>query len=229
MITTRGQVIEIDGKTEWLLFHRLSKRINPVDFLSQVDSYIQFPNFLYSLSLLILMATPIRLWIKFAIPSGFYFIGYMMVNYRFGIGVFKLLKFPLLFYPKFSYFILMAAFVTCFFLLGGWSVLFIPAYLLTVLISIFILTSTQSKSYQSRWNKNPGNYGIYKCNAFLLMYKYYTTELQLPADTSPTTEETENEDWLKPYNFMRSHWKEIEKYFSYKAKMYWRIYLNIDK
>ena len=44
MITTKGQIIDINGKTEWLLFHRLSKKINPVDFLSLTDSIIQFPS-----------------------------------------------------------------------------------------------------------------------------------------------------------------------------------------
>ena len=45
----------------------------------------------------------------------------------------------------------------------------------------------------------------------------------------PTEEEINNQDWLKPYQFMRIHWGEIENHFNRKAKVYWRVYLHLDK
>jgi hypothetical protein len=69
MITTKGQIIDINGKTEWLLFHRLTKKVNPVDFLSLTDSLIQFPNFLFTLSFLILTFTHVDLQMKFIVPT----------------------------------------------------------------------------------------------------------------------------------------------------------------
>jgi hypothetical protein len=227
MITTKGQVIEINGKTEWLLFHRLTKRINPVDFLALTDGFIQFPELLYVLSYLILMFTHVELWIKFAIPACLYFIGQAMINFRFGIGVFKLFRGLLLFYPKLSFFIILATFGMGFLFLGWWNLLVVPLYLLTMIISVLILTSHEIKHYRTDWNKNPGNYDIFKNNAFLMMYKYFSTYYKLPEDISPTVEETQNQDWLKPYDFMRANWEKIESYFNKKAKVYWRIYLHI--
>ena len=229
MITTRGQVIDINGETEWLLFHRLSKKINPVDFLAMTDGAIQFPDLLYVLSYLILMGTHVELWIKFAVPSVFYFIGQMMVNLHFGIGVFKLFKLPVLFYPKFSSFIIPVVFGVGFIFLGWWNLVVVPLYSLTRIISVLILTSHEKKHYRTQWKRNPGYYDISKNNAFLTMYKYYATYYQFPKDISPTTEESENQDWLKPYPFMRDNWGNIESYFSKKAKIYWRIYLHIEK
>ena len=73
MITTKGHIIDINGKTEWLLFYRLSKKVNPVDFLSLTDSLIQFPNFLFSLAFLILIFTDFDLQVKFITPASLYF------------------------------------------------------------------------------------------------------------------------------------------------------------
>ena len=61
MITTKGQIININDKTEWLLFQRLSKKVNPVDFLSLTDSLIQFPNFLFTVSFLLMIFLPVDL------------------------------------------------------------------------------------------------------------------------------------------------------------------------
>jgi hypothetical protein len=105
----------------------------------------------------------------------------------------------------------------------------IPSYLMIVYISVLILTSNEKKYYYTHWNKSIGNFEIFKNNAFLLAYKYYATENNLPQSTSPTEEEIKNQDWLKPYNFMRVHWGEIENHFNKKAKVYWRVYLHLDK
>ncbi len=84
MITTKGQIIDINGKTEWILFHRLSKKINPVDFLSLTDSIIQFPNFLFTISYLILIFTKFDLQVKFIAPASLYFLGQIIINLRLG-------------------------------------------------------------------------------------------------------------------------------------------------
>lgn len=229
MITTKGQIIDINGTTEWLLFHRLSKKINPVDFLSFTDSIIQFPNFLFTISFLILIFINVDLQIKFILPSSLYFCGQILINLRFGIVVFKLLNIPLLIFQKFNLFIMSGTFITGFFFLGWWTLAVIPAYLFVAFISVLILTSNEKKYYRIHWKKNVGNYEIFVNNAFLLAYKYYATGLKLPYSTSPTEEEIKNQDWLKPYNFMRVHWGEIEDHFNKKAKTYWRIYLHLEK
>jgi hypothetical protein len=120
-------------------------------------------------------------------------------------------------------------FVAGFFFLGWWTLMVIPSYLLVFYVSILILTSNEKKFYLKHWNKSIGNYGIFKNNAFLLAYKYYAWENKLPYSTSPTEEEFKNQDWLKPYTFMRAHWSEIEDHFNRKAKVYWRVYLHLDK
>jgi hypothetical protein len=229
MITTKGQIIDINGKTEWLLFHRLSKKINPVDFLSLTDSIIQFPNFLFTISFLILSFMDLELKVKFIVPSSLYFCGQIIINLRFGVVIFKLLNVPLMVFQKFNFFIMFGIFVAGFFFLGWWTLMVIPSYLLAVFISVFILTSNEKKYYLSHWKKSIGNYQIFKNNAFLLAYKYYATDNNLVFNTSPTEEEITNQDWLKPYNFMRIHWEEIEDHFNKKAKIYWRVYLNLDK
>jgi hypothetical protein len=229
MITTKGQVIDINGKTEWLLFHRLSKKVNPVDFLSVTDSIIQFPNFLFTLSFLAVIFIDIDLKYKFIIPSGLYFFGQIIVNLHLGVFIIRLLNIPLLVFQKLSFFILSGAFFIGFFFLGWWNLMIIPSYLLAVYISVLILTYNDKKFYLSRWNKNIGNFEIFKNNAFLLAYKYYATQNKVTYNTSPTEEEVENQDWLKPYSFMRAHWGEIENHFNKKAKTYWRVYLNLDK
>jgi len=229
MITTTGNIIEIDGKTEWLLFHRLTKKVHPVDFLYTTDLFIQFPNFLFTISFLILVLTDTSLWIKFAVPSGLYFLGQIMINFRFGIGVLRLLKIPMMAFPKLNLFIMVGTLIASFFFLGWWTLLVIPSYFLTMYVSIISVTSREKKKYNSRVNNSPGNYEIFKNNAFLLSYKYYATIHHFTKDTSPTDEETENQDWLKPYTFMRVHWEKIESHFNRKAKDYWRLYLQLTE
>ena len=207
MITTKGQIIDINGKTEWLLFHRLSKKVNPVDFLSLTDSLIQFPNFLFTVSFLILIFTHFDLQTKFIVPASLYFCGQIIINLRVGIFIFKLLNMPLLVFQKFNFFIILGTFITGFFFLGWWNLMVIPTYLLAISSSVIILTSYQKKYYLKHWNKTIGHYGIFKNNAFLYAYKYYSIENKLPSNTSPTDEEIQNQDWLKPYNFMRIHWE----------------------
>jgi hypothetical protein len=229
MITTKGQIIDINGKTEWLLFHRLSRKVNPVDFLSLTDSLIQFPDFLFTLSFLILIFTHVDLQVKFIVPASLYFCGQIIINQRQGTIIFKLLNIPLMVFQKFNSFIMFGTFVTGFFFIGWWTLMVIPAFLLAVSSSLLILTSNERKYYRDHWNKSVGHYEIFKNNAFLLVYKYYATEYKLSFSMSPTDEEIKNQDWLKPYNFMRIHWGEIESHFNKKAKTYWRVYLNLDK
>ena len=228
MITTKGQIIDINGKTEWLLFHRLTKKINPVDFLSLTDSLIQFPNFLFTISFLILVFTNADLQVKFILPASLYFCGQIIINLQVGTFIFKPLNIPLMVFQKFNLFIMTGTFITGFFFLGWWTLIVIPTYLMAVFSSVLILTSYQKKYYLKHWNKSIGNYEIFKNNAFLNAYKFYTIEFKLPPGTSPTEEEIQNEDWLKPYFFMRAHWGEIEDHFNNKAKTYWRVYLHLD-
>ena len=229
MITTKGHIIDINGKTEWLLFHRLSKKVNPVDFLSLTDSLIQFPNFLFTISFLILTIIHVDLLTRFLVPASLYFCGQIIINLRLGTIIFKLLNMPLLVFQKFNYLIIPGAFITGFFFLSWWNLFVIPAYILAASTSVVILTSYQKKYYRKHWNKTTGSYEIFKNNAFLYAYKYYAIECNLPVSTSPTAEEIQNEDWLKPYNFMRLHWSEIEDHFNKKARTYWSVYLHIVK
>ena len=150
MITTKGQIIDINGKTEWLLFHRLSKKINPVDFLSLTDSLIQFPNFLFTVSFLILTFTHVDLQIKFIVPASLYFCGQIIINLRVGTIMFKLLNMPLLVFQKFNLFIMSGTFITGFFFLGWWTLMVIPTYLLAVSSSVVILTSYLKKYTRTR-------------------------------------------------------------------------------
>lgn len=228
MITTKGQIIDINGKTEWLLFHRLSKKVNPVDFLSLTDCIIQFPDFLFTLSFLILSFTYADLQIKFLVPASLYFCGQIMVNLHLGVPVFKLLNLPLLVFQKVNIFIMVGTFIAASFFLGLWTLVIVPVYFLSVAVSVLILTSHEKKFYLSHWNKSIGYYQIFKNNAFLLAYKYYANIFKLPFNTSATEEEIKNEDWLKPYNYMRTHWPEFESYFNKKARLYWRMYLHIN-
>ena len=229
MITTKGQIIDINGKTEWLLFHRLTKKINPVDFLSVTDSIIQFPNFLFTVSFFILSFINVDLKMKFILPASFYFCGQMIINLRIGIFIFKILNVPLMVFQKFSIYIMFATFLTAFFFLNWWTLAVIPTYLLIVYVSVLLLTTNDKRFYLRYWHKSIDNFQIYKNNAFLLAYKYYAAGNIMPANTSPTEEETRNQDWLKPYNFMRAHWDEIESHFSNKAKVYWRVYLHLNE
>jgi hypothetical protein len=229
MITTKGQIIDINGKTEWLLFHRLSKKVNPVDFLSLTDSIIQFPDFLFTISFLILIFLPVDLKTKFIVPSSLYFCGQIVINLRLGVMLFKLLNIPLMVFQKFNFVIMSGTLIAAFFFLGWWTLMIIPSYLFIVYFSVFILTSNEKKFYKTHWNKNIGNFGIFKNNSFLLAYKYYAAKYKLPDSTSLSEEEIKNKDWLKPYNFMRVHWEQIEDHFNKKAKVYWRVYLHLDK
>ena len=229
MITTKGQIIEINDKTEWLLFHRLSKKINPVDFLTLTDSIIQLPNFLFTVSFLILIFLKIDMQVKFIVPASLYFCGQIIINLRLGVFFIKLLNLPLLVFLKFSFIIMPLTIMVAFIFLDWWTLMVIPSYILAAFLSIMILTANEKKYYRKHWNKEIGNYQIFKNNSFLLAYKYYATGNNLPVNTSPTEDEIKNQDWLKPYNFMRVHWKEIESHFNRKAKLYWRLYLNLDK
>jgi len=229
MITTvKGHRIDINGTIEWLLFHRITKKLNPVEFLLLTDSLIQLPNFLFTISMLTVLFIDTDLWIKFAIPSGLYFFGQMMINWRFGIGDFKLLKYLLMLFSSGNIMFMLGVFITSFFFIGWWTLLTIPVYILTMLISVIILTSSEKKYYKSQWNKTTGNYDIFRNNAFLLAYKFYADKYQLHKDTTPTDEEIDNQDWLKPYSFMRDNWEQLETHFNEKAKGYWRAYLHID-
>jgi hypothetical protein len=119
--------------------------------------------------------------------------------------------------------------LAAFFFLGWWTFMLIPSYLLSAVLSIMILTANEKRYYRTHWNKVIGNYQIVKNNAFLLSYRYYAISNNLPENTSPTEEEIRNQDWLKPYNFMRTHWSQIEDHFNKKARVYWHLYLNLDK
>ena len=229
MITTKGQIIEINDKTEWLLFHRLTKKINPVDFLTLTDSIIQFPNFLFTISFLILIFLNVDLQIKFIVPASLYFCGQILINLRLGAFIIKLLNVPLLVFQKFNIFIMSGTFIAAIFFLGWWTLMAIPSLLLAAILSIVILTSNEKRYYLKHWNKTIGNYQIFKNNAFLVAYQYYAQGNNLPVSTTPTEDEIKNQDWLKPYNFMRVHWVEIEDHFNRKAKLYWRLYLNLEK
>jgi hypothetical protein len=229
MITTKGQLIDINGKTEWILFHRLSKKINPVDFLSLTDSLIQFPNFLFTISFFILTFIHVDLQIMFIIPPSLYFLGQIIVNLRIGTFIFKVLNMPLLIFQKFNLLIMAGTVIIAFFFLGWKTLLVIPSYLIGFSSSVVILNSYQKKFYQKHWNKTIGYYEIFRNNAFLHAYKYYAEKYNLPLSTSPASEEIQNEEWLKPYIFMRTHWGEIEGHFNRKAKTYWRVYLHLDE
>jgi len=229
MITTKGKIIEINGKTEWLLFHRLSKRINPVDFLSLTDSLILFPDFLFTVSFLLLTLTRVDLQTNFIAAASSYFCGQIIINLRIATIIFKPLNMPLLVFQKFHVLIVSGTFAVGFFFLGWWNLVIIPAYLLAAASSLLVLTSFQKKYYHKQLNNPISYYGIFKNNAFLCAYKYYSLENKLPSGTSPTEEEIRDQDWLKPYNFMRTHWGEIESHFNKKAKTYWRLYLHIEK
>jgi len=229
MITTKGNIIDINGKTEWLLFHRLSRKINPVDILSLTDSIIQFPNFLFTLSYLILVFTNLDMKIKFIAPASLYFLGQIIINLRLGTAIIRLLNFPLLVFQKFNLFIVSGVFLVGFIFLNWWNLMVIPAYLIAFYSALLILTWHEKRYYRIHWNKSVGSYEIFINNAFLLAYKYYAIEHKLPTGISPTEEEIKNQDWLKPYALMRTHWGEIEGHFNKKAKTYWRVYLHLDK
>ncbi len=229
MITTKGQIIDINEKTEWLLFHRLSKKVNPVDFLSLTDRLIQFPVFLFTLSYLVLIFVPVDLQTKFIVPASLYFCGQIIINLRLGTIIIKLLNLPLMVFQKFSFIIMAGTLITSFFFLDWWTFMVIPSILLAAISSLLVLTSHERKFYRTHWNRVVGHYQIFKNNAFLSAYKYYAFDNKLPESISPTAEEIKDEDWLKPYVFMRTHWSGIETHFNRKARVYWKMYLHIEK
>jgi len=228
MITTvKANYIDINGIIEWVLFHRLTKKVNPVDFLTLTDSLIQLPNFLFLVSFLVNLFFDTNLWLKFAISSGFYFLGQILVTFRIGIGVIKLLYYPLTFFSRWDLIIILIAFIIPFFFIGWWTFLIIPVYILTFIISILILTSKEKKYYKTQWARTISNYEVFKNNAFLMCYKYYAYKHSLLKDFEVTEQELIDEDWLKPYENMRNSWEELEKYFEGNAKKSWEKYLHI--
>jgi hypothetical protein len=126
-------------------------------------------------------------------------------------------------------YIMAAVFLIGGYFLGWWNIMIIPAYLISVLSSLMVLVSHEKKIYEKHWNKNIGLYEIFINNAFLHVYKYYSSEYKLLPGISPTEEELQNQDWLKPYGFMRTHWNEIELHFNKKARTYWKVYLHLEK
>jgi hypothetical protein len=120
-------------------------------------------------------------------------------------------------------------FITCIFFISWWTLLLIPVYILTLILSVIILTSNEKKYYKIQWHKSAGHYDIFKNNAFLVAYKFYADKLSLNKDMTPTDEEIDNQDWLRAYGFMRDNWEQLETHFNEKAKGYWRAYLHIDK
>lgn len=227
MITTKGQIIDINDKTEWILFNRLINKVHPADLLSLTDSIIQFPNFLFVISFFVMIFPDVDLKTKFIIPASLYFCGQIIVNLRYGLIIFRMLNAPLLYFQKFSFILMAGTIITSFLILDMWTLMIIPSYLLALFLSVMILTHNDRKYYRDHWGKKTGSFQVYKNNAYILAYKYYAAEFNLSSSTTPTNEEINNKDWLKPYEFMRVHWKEIEKHFNKKARTYWRVYLNI--
>jgi hypothetical protein len=119
-------------------------------------------------------------------------------------------------------------FIIGFFFIGWWNLVIIPAYLFAITSSLLVLVSNQKKIYKKHWNKSVTLFEIFRNNAFLHAYQFYSIENKLNPGISPTEDELKNEDWLKPYKFMRAHWSEIELHFNKKARLYWRVYLHLE-
>ncbi len=228
MITTRGRVIEINDKLEWLLFNRLTSKVHPVEFLKLTDCFTQFPNLLITISFLVLIFVPVDPWLKFTFPPLLYCLGQAMISFRFGAEIINYFKYPLWFFNSFSVLLMAGTVITGIIFMNWVGLVIVPVYFLILLISVYSFTLKESNYYKSRWNKNPGIFEINLNNAFLLVYKYYAEKYQLVRELDPTAEETRNEDWRKPYLMMRSAWYNIEKHFNEKARLYWRIYLHIS-
>lgn len=230
MITTvKANYIDINGIIEWVLFYRLTKKVSPVDFLNLTDSLIQLPNFLFAVSLLTNLFFDTNLWIKFAISSGFYFLGQMLVTFRFGIGVIKLFYYPLSYFNRWDLIIVPIAFIPCFFIIGWWTFLIIPVYIMTNIVSLLILTSKEKRYYKVQWSRTISNYEVFKNNAFLMCYKFYAYKHDLVKDFEITEQELLDQDWLNAYKVMREGWGELEQYFIGNAKQSWEEYLHIEK
>jgi hypothetical protein len=229
MITTQGQIINIDGTTEWLLFNRLSRKVNPVDFLSLTDSTTQLPYFFYAVSFLLLIFTGYDTEIKLIVPVLLYIVGVIMISFQVWNGILKLLKLPLLYFTKLNTIVMAVILASGFYCLHWLGLIIFPLYFLTVKVSIFAVTQREKIYYKLEKNLSPANSQIFVNCAFLFVYRYYAIENNLIISTSPTAEETANKDWEKPYRFLREHWNEIESHFNNKAKTFWRMYLCLDK
>lgn len=231
MITTvKANYIEINGIIEWVLFYRLTKKVHPIDFLNLTDSLIQLPNFLFIISFLIsLIFYETDIWIQFAVSSVFYFLGQLIVTFRFGIICISLFYYPLTFFSRWDLILIPLATIPCFFIIGLWTFLLIPVYLLTNIVSLVILTTKEKKYYKNHWARTIGNYDIFKNNAFLLCYKYYAIKYDLLKDFDVTEQEFIDQDWHKSYKLMREGWPDLEQYFTGNAKLSWEAYLHIKE
>jgi hypothetical protein len=230
MITTvKGHTIDMNQIIEWVLFNRLRILVRPVDFLAMTDLIIQLPNFLFSTTVFFQLFLDSELWIKMLLPSLLYFIGQMIVNLRFGIGIIKILKDPLVFFSTGSNILMLALFITCFFFYGFWALLFIPIYLLAVVISVYILNSNEKKYYHEKWKVRTGLYDIFKNNAFIYVYVYYASKYHLNSDIEPTEDEINNMVWMDAYQYMRKNWVEMEVDFPEESRRCWRQYLAMEE
>jgi len=230
MITTvKGDTIDMNGITEWVLFHRMTKRVNPLDFLKITDCLIQLPNFLFSISLFVVILTNAEIWLKLSIPSMFYFFGQLIVNFKIGYGDVDIFKYPLLIFLTLKKVFILGIFVTACFFIGVYALLFIPIYLFTLIISVVILNYYERKYYKNQWGKTTGFYDIFKNNAFIVSYKYFADKFDLEKQLEPTDQELEDDVWLEHLDYMKDNWKTLEAGFNEKAKRLWKAYLHIPK
>ena len=227
--TIQGNKIEIDGITEWVLFHRLSKKFDPVEFLTLTDMVIQYPNFLYTLSLVTILILRLNLLYTTVIPIGLCFFGHLVIKTGIGIGDFKLYKYPLLIFSKYFIFIILGAFVFCFFTFKWWGFLILLSYIIMSLIAPAILTLKHVKFYDNAKHMNVGVFQVVNNNSFKVVYKFLSKSTNLPKDINPSIDEIENKDWLKPKQTMKEKWSNFEKYFYGDSKIFWIDYLDINK
>lgn len=229
MITTvKGDTIEINHVNEWILFNRLSKIISPIDFLRLTDSLIQLPNFLFSLSFLIVLFMDIDIQAKLFFPCFLYFIGQIIINLKICISLTKFLKYPLLFFSSGNMTLMTIIFITSVFFIKWWTFLVILLYWTTLIVSVFVLNYNQKKYYYEQWKFRTGLYDIFKNNAFLFSYKYFASLYDLNLDINPTENEIDNTVWLESYGYMRNNWPKFRTGFSEKAQKYWCQYLRIE-
>jgi hypothetical protein len=234
--TIKGNRIELNGITEWLLFQRMNQKVNCIDFLSLTDSTILLPNFLYSFSLLALLFTTVDFSLILIVPSGFYILGQLMIKFRIGT-ILKLLIYPLIIYNVISKFIQIGIFIASFFVLDWWTFIIIPIYLVTLITSVVFLNFHEKIFYKANWQHrveynigyNAGYYDIFKNNAFLTVYKYYAEKYDLNSDFTPDDEEIYNNIWFEAENFMERNWRDLEPFFYESGRRHWRSYLQIDK
>lgn len=225
--TLKGHKIEFNGITEWLLFERMNLEVNCIDFLSTTDSAILIPNFFFTLSLLTMFFVSEDFETIILVSSMFYFLGQLIIKLRLGIILF-LLKFPLQVYNSISNIIQLLVFITAFFFLGWWTLLIIPIYIFTLVISVIVLNYHERLFYRYNWESKAGFYDIFKNNAFICTYDYYSMVYDLEKDIAPTNGELETMAWFNAQDFMRYNWLKVEPYFDDSAKLHWRAYLNIE-